>query len=349
MEVVRAVTLADLPGLERLIRRATQGLTTLQLTDAQLLERVEHAVFAFHRRSESPAGEPYVLVMEDLTRGEIVGTSTLYAKTGGFEPFYAYRIDRELHQSPRIDGPGTHHRVLHLERIYDGPSEIGSLFLLRRYRGRGRGRHLSLARFALIRQRPHRFADRVIAEMRGRCSPAGVSPFWEAIMRPFFGVDFPVADAMSTVSKAFIEELIPRYPLYVDLLPDAAVEVLGKVHPETEAAVKLLESEGFTATDLVDIFDGGPVLHSPVDQIAAFRRTRLGVANIVASAATAAATAAPQILSTTAGGFRSICIPARHDPATGADPVAIDLTSQAAEALQISSGERLWVTAAHAV
>src|SRR5690606_15072354 len=115
-------------------------------------------------------------------------------------------------------------------------------------------------RFMLLAQRPGRFADRVVAEMRGRCDQHGVSPFWEAVMRPFFQVDFPVADALSTIAKNFIEELISPFPIPLELLPQGAREVIGQVHPETEPAVKLLNGEGFTATNMIDIFDAGPVL-----------------------------------------------------------------------------------------
>ncbi|SRR6056297_798373 len=337
MEIVRAVRLDDLDPLLELTGKATYGLTTLQLDRARLLERVERSVFAFTRLSQSPAGEPYVLVMEDTTTGQLVGTSTLYAKTGGFEPFYAYRIEAEWHQSSDVNQVGTQHRALHLERIYDGPSEIGSLFLLRAFRGHGRGRLLSLARFAVLAQRPHRFSDRVIAEMRGRCDAEGVSPFWEAVMRPFFGIDFSVADAMSTVSKAFIEDLMPRYPLYLDLLPPAAREVIGDVHDETQPAVRLLESEGFAATDLIDIFDAGPVLQCPVDQIDAVRRCQ--PAQVVIGAVD---TALPQqMLCSMVGGFRALLAPAN----VGGEMVMV--TAEVAHRLGVEAGQTVWVMNPH--
>ncbi len=274
-EFVRAVQLDDVDPLLEMISSVTPGLTTLLLDRARLLERVERSHFAFSRKSESHSGEPYVLVMEDGLTGRLVGTSTVYGKTGGYEPFYAYRVVTTTHNSPQLNLHNRQRASLHLQRIYDGPTEIGSLFLRPEYRGAGRGRLLSLTRFALLAQRPHRFASRVVAEMRGRCDAQGVSPFWEAVMRPFFEVDFPVADALSTVSKSFIEDLMPQYPLYVDLMPPSARGVIGRVHPETEPAVKLLTEEGFsltTAAELVDIFDAGPVLHCDTSKIGAVRR-----------------------------------------------------------------------------
>lgn len=271
-QFIRAVQLEDIDALLEMISSVTPGLTTLMLDRARLLERVERSHFAFTRKSESQAGEPYVLVMEDMASGRLIGTSTVYGKTGGYEPFYAYRVVTTTHVSPQLDLYDRKRTSLHLQRIFDGPTEIGSLFLLPEFRGSGRGRLLSLARFAMIAQRPHRFAKGVIAEMRGHCDQHGVSPFWEAVMRPFFEVDFTVADALSTVSKPFIEEMMPQFPLYVDLMPPPAREVIGKVHHETEPAVKLLIEEGFRATDMVDIFDAGPVMQCPADTINAVKR-----------------------------------------------------------------------------
>jgi arginine N-succinyltransferase len=273
MWVVRAVRIEDLDALHQLVQSATRGLTSLQLDRSRLLGRVEESTFAFSRVGPSPRGEPYVLVLVDDESGELVGTSTVYAKTGGYQPFYAYQIVESDHFSEMLGV--RHHRIrLELCRIHDGPTEIGSLFLRGRYRGQGRGRWLSLARFAVIAMLPHRFADRVIAEMRGKANPDGSVPFWEAVAGRFIPTEFAKVDAMSTVSKQFIEEMMPQHPIYLDLLSDDVRRGIGEVHTETVPALAMLKAEGFSATDFVDIFDGGPVISCETKQISAVRRTR---------------------------------------------------------------------------
>lgn len=273
MWVVRSVRIDDIDALFQLAQSATKGLTSLQLDRARLLDRVEQSTFAFSRTGISPRGEPYVLVLVNTESGELVGTSTVYAKTGGYQPLYAYRRVESEHESDLLGV--RHHRVrLDLERIHDGPTEIGSLFLRGVYRGEGRGRWLSLARFALISMLPHRFADRVIAEMRGRANPDGSVPFWDAVAGRFIPVDFATADAMSTISKQFIEEMMPHHPIYLDLLEQGIREGIGQVHKETEPAVAMLKSEGFVGTDLFDIFDAGPVISAETSSIHAVQRTR---------------------------------------------------------------------------
>jgi arginine N-succinyltransferase len=263
---------------------------------------------------------------------------------------YVYHVITTQHNCPQLKIYDQQRRTLHLELIHDGPTEIGSLFLQPEFRGQGRGRFLSLSRFILLAQRPKRFADRVIAEMRGRCDKQGISPFWEAAMRPFFEVDFPIADAMSTITKSFIEELVPRFPIPLDLLSADAREVIGKVHPETEPAVALLLVEGFTPTGLIDIFDGGPVMSCQTSTIRSVSRCRSGVASIVREGAEGV----PAMVASLTGGFRCvIATVARQDADsqnTSTDHGELDeqpnvfcINTKAAEHLQITDGERLWI------
>ncbi|TWU56827.1 Arginine N-succinyltransferase subunit beta [Rubripirellula tenax] len=270
---VRAVRIDDLDDLLKLVRSATRGLTSLQLNREQLLDRIEQSVFALSRTGISLRDEPYVLVMIDDTAGEIVGTSTIYAKTGGHQPFYAYQIRASDHHCDQLD-ISQHRKRLEIYRTHDGPTEIGSLFLRGKYRGGGRGRWLSLARFMLIAMRPHRFSETVIAEMRGRAMPDGSVPFWDAVTGRFIPVEFAKADAMSTVSKDFIESMMPQHPIYLDLLPAEIRQGLGEVHDETQPALGLLKSEGFRKTDLIDIFDAGPVVECDTNRIGAVARCR---------------------------------------------------------------------------
>lgn len=333
--LIRAATLQDVDPLLEMLRSVTPGLTSLMLDRPRLLERIERSHFAFTRQSERPSGEPYVLVMEERTTGRLVGTASVYSKSGGYEPIYVYRVVTTRHDCPPLGIINQQRKTLHLQRIYDGPTEIGSLFLLPQYRGGGRGRFLSLSRFMLLAQRPGRFADRVVAEMRGRCDEQGVNPFWEAVMRPFFQVDFPVADAMSTVAKSFIEELIPPYPIPLELLPAAVRDVIGQVHPETEPAVKLLTNEGFTATDMIDIFDAGPVLQcqtANIHSVAACRRKVVQISGDEPSGPTA-------MLASQTGGFR--CVRAPID--TAENETAVRLSRETAACLGLADGAPVWV------
>ena len=334
MWIVRAVRTSDLDSLCRLVALATQGLTSLQLDRDQLLDRVEQSVFAFSRRGMSPRGEPFVLVMVEPETGEIVGTSTIYAKTGGYQPFYVYQKIVSQHQSDQLNVSQTRQR-LDLQRTHDGPTEIGSLFLRQRCRGEGRGRWLSLARFALIAAMRHRFADRVIAEMRGLALPDGTVPFWEAVTSRFIPVDFAVADTLSTMSKQFIEEMMPQHPIYLDLLPAEVQSGIGNVHEETQPALAMLKNEGFLETDQVDIFDGGPVVSCETDKIKAVERTQsISVGTVVDSLSSESDRV---ILASSKDGFTSTLTRVKMK----GDEISI--SSSDADALGLAKGETCWV------
>jgi arginine N-succinyltransferase len=73
------------------------------------------------------------------------------------------------------------------------------------------------------------------------------------------------------IDKQFIEDLMPQYPIYLELLPPRAIDAIGQVHEQAKPAYRLLTRQGFVQRDLVDIFDGGAVLHCETDRIQAIR------------------------------------------------------------------------------
>ena len=66
---------------------------------------------------------------------------------------------------------------------------------------------------------------------------------------------------------------MPRHPIYIPLLPKEAQAVIGQVHEKTKPALKILQGEGFRFQNLVDIFDAGPVVSCPRDEIRTVRES----------------------------------------------------------------------------
>ena len=273
MIVLRPIRLADLEPLVRLLDRTTFGLTTLPSDRELLQERILESLHSFLRQPRKPGGETYLFVLDDQEAARLMGTCGVISKVGGFEPFYAYRLETDVRES-KILGIRSERRVLHLVREHSGPSEIGSLFLAPPYRRGGLGRFLSLARFVFMAEFRECFEPIVIAEMRGVIDHLGRAPFWEALGRHFFDIDYPKADYLSMKDKRFIAELMPVHPIYITLLPQEAQEVIGQVHPETRPALRLLEGEGFRFGGMVDIFEGGPILQATLDEIRTIQESR---------------------------------------------------------------------------
>lgn len=275
MYIMRPVCVADLDQITDLTELTSFGLTTLPRDAALLEKRIRSSEQSFaNLETGEPQGQTYLLVMEDVETGTVVGTAGIISKVGGFEPFYAYRIEITIHESVTLQ-IRKEIPVLHLVAEHNGPSEIGSLFLHPDHRHAGNGRLLSLSRFLMMAQFPRLFDREVIAEMRGVVDAEGKSPFWDAIGKHFFDLEFPKADYLSIVNKEFIGDLMPVHPIYIPLLPREAQAVIGEVHENTRPARAMLESEGFGFYQMIDIFEAGPILHCPRHMIRAVRESRV--------------------------------------------------------------------------
>lgn len=337
MHLLRPIRENDLPGLVALAQSTGGGLTTLPPEESFLADRIDDSLRAFRPRVRQPRGEYYLFALEDTASGELVGTAGIAARVGGFEPWYSYEIRHEKHVhrplNVRRDIP-----VLHLRTEHRGPSELCSLFLRSDHRRGGVGRLLSLARFLFIAGQRQRFTPVIIAEMRGYVDQTHRSPFWEAVGRHFFEFDFYRADVLSGLGeKQFIADLMPRHPIYVPLLPPEVQAVIGRVHHDTEPALALLLAEGFTRIDEVDIFDGGPVVRAPVEDIRTVRQARLAT---VRSAAASLPQGAPRLLLANPSLDFRACLGAVAAHEDG----AVSLAPEIATALNVERGDSIWLS-----
>jgi arginine N-succinyltransferase len=272
--VVRAVQRDDLDDLQNVATSLRGSMTSLPKDRDYLKKKIWASLRAFDPLVQSAGSDNYLFVLEDVKHGVLVGTSGILARIGGFDPFYSYCV---RYESVRHDPLGILEEMpsLHLEKSYKGPSEVCSLLLRPDHCHAGLGRLLSLVRFVFMASFPSRFETTVIAELRGVVDEEGRSPFWEAVVRPFFKQDFQTADFWSGLGhKQFIEDLMPKYPIYIPLLPKAAQDVIGKVHPRATPAFRILQQEGFVKTSQVDIFDAGPLLRAPLRGIRTVNETR---------------------------------------------------------------------------
>ncbi len=268
---VRPARLTDLPRLEAMIAHVDPGMLTMPSTREAMAARIGRSVAAFSRPSAPPHNECYFLVMEEA--GELVGTASIFTNLGVERPFYSYRISRDSKASPE-QNVKVELDLLQLVNDHHGDTELGTLFIERHARGGGRGKLLSFARLMLIAVDPVRFGPKAMAEIRGWTDPQGRSPFWEAVGAKFFQMDYRKADTLSARDHRFIADLMPRYPIYANLLPAEARDVIARPHPDAEPALSLLKSQGFHFNNVVDIFDAGPCVEAFTDHIDIVRNAR---------------------------------------------------------------------------
>jgi len=268
---VRSIESADLPALLALAQSTGVGVTTLPANAERLGRRID-ASLATLAQAPDPARASLLFVLDDPARPQhVVGICGLEGALGMSEPWYNYRVGLTVSASQELK---IHREIptLFLANDLTGNSELCSLFLHAGYRTGLNGRLLSKARFLFMAEFRELFGNKVIAEMRGMSDANGRSPFWESLGRHFFKMEFSQADYLTGVgNKAFIAELMPKFPLYTCFLSEEARAVIGRVHPDTEPALAMLKGEGFSYQGYVDIFDAGPAIEVETDKIRAVR------------------------------------------------------------------------------
>lgn len=271
---MRAARADDLAALYEMAKLTGGGFTNLPPDRPSLTAKLERSGAAFARDEPSIADDLFVLVLEDSATGQVRGTCQIFSQIGMRAPFYSYRIgtltqhSRELGRTFRAD-------MLTLSTDLEGSSEVGGLFLHPRERAGGLGMLIARSRYLFVRQHRTRFADRMIAELRGLIDEGGGSPFWDGLAGRFFGMNFQDADEFNAINgHQFIADLMPKTPIYIAMLTDHARAAIGLPHPSGRAAMRMLENEGFSHDGYIDIFDGGPTMCAATSRIRSVAEAR---------------------------------------------------------------------------
>lgn len=331
MMLIRPITHADLPALVGLARSTGVGLTTLPPNEAELAKRVDAAVASFAGTAHK-ADEIFLFVLEDTVAKRVIGTCGLATAVGLRQPWYSYRVGLVVHASQEL-GLFTQTPTLFLTNDHTGHSELCSLFLHPEYRRDRNGQLLSKSRLLFLAQHRERFSKKIIAELRGVSDDNGRSPFWESLGRHFFSMEFSQADYLTGIGrKSFVAELMPKHPLYSSFLTTEAQAVIGKPHPHTLPAMRMLENEGFRYEGYVDIFDAGPTVECDVDDISAVARSH--VFTVVVSDAPPADDAVIHLVSNMGiGNYRAMLV------AVSPQGELLPLNAETAAALRINAGD----------
>ncbi|HEX2530729.1 MAG TPA: arginine N-succinyltransferase [Burkholderiaceae bacterium] len=263
MFIVRPVEIPDIPALEALGAVATQGVHTLPRTRSAITRAVERSLASFGARVEIPSEEFYFFVLESERDHAIVGAAAIAATAGASGTFFAFRNDVIQQASRDLDISHSVH-ALTLCSDLSGHSQLSGFFVRDRREAGAAAELLSRARLLFAAIEPHRFGERFFASLAGITDGSGRSPFWEALGRKFFQMDFLAAERLieGARNRTLIVELMPHYPVYVPLLPGEAQAAMGQVHVEGEVPLRILSEEGFEPDEFIDIFDGGPILRA---------------------------------------------------------------------------------------
>ena len=329
---MRTATEADLGALYEMAKLTGGGFTNLPPDRDSLAAKLARSADALARTDDTLGTDMIVLVLENTDTGQVRGTCQLFTQVGQHWPFYSYRIgtltqvSQELNRTFRAD-------MLTLSTDLEGASEVGGLFLHPRERAGGLGMLLARSRYLFIHKHRARFADRVLAELRGVIDEAGGSPFWDGLAGRFFGMSFQEADEFNAIhGNQFIADLMPKHPIYIAMLPESARAVISMPHPSGRAAMRMLENEGFNHDNYIDIFDGGPSMTAPTDRIRS-------VAEAVTSRVARVGTDAGQMRLASAGRLTEFKAAYVEIENLAGDDVAID--DEGAKLLNVKAGDMI--------
>lgn len=333
---LRAARPSDLEHLYEMAKLTGGGFTNLPPDRKALGAKLERAADAFSNKEDALTDEQFVLVLENLQTRKVAGTCQLMTMVGQQWPFYSYRLNTLTQYSQALDRT-VRAELLSLVTDLEGSSEVGGLFLHPNERAGGLGLLLARSRYLFVAMHRKRFAERILAELRGIIDERGGSPFWDGVAGRFFGMSFQEADYFNAINgNQFIADLMPKHPVYVSMLSEDARSVIGVPHPTGRAAMRMLENEGFHYEGYVDIFDGGPTMVARTDEVTSVKNS---VAAKLVSHDLAEGERA--ILATGRLDTFRACYGARKFDGDGG--IAID--AAAADALDVKDGDMIWSVA----
>ena len=331
MQVIRPMRLKDLDSLLQLVLGSGHGLTSLPKDPDILQERLLRCERSF-RPGPDAAPEDYIFGLEDLDDNKIFGISGIYPNMNRGQKFCLYEITSESRSSREL-GISNTLKMLRLKDTECTASEICSLYLHPEYRKSSFGRFLSLVRFLFIADHLQYFRPQIFAEMRGMVDEQGTNPFWSAVGSKFFNMSFTQADYLYMISKKWIRDLLPDIPICINMLPSKAQFMIGKPHPKTVPALKILEQEGFSDSGLISILSPGPILQADVKDIRSIRDSV--VAKVTALSSHLESDEEYIISNQKFENFRAVL------DSVARDRWGIVISQQAAQALEVKVGDRV--------
>lgn len=278
MAIVRMANIDDLHGLNHLLNSVDGGMTTMPNDTDGMAKKIENSLKSLEKKANVLGNDIYMFVLEEDE--EIIGIASIYASVGIDRPFFSYRITKVC-QSSEETGVRNDLEILNLTNDYNGYAELATLFLLPEKRKDGRGKLLSYARLLFMTAHRNYFPENVMAEIRGWTDSNGCSPFWDAVGQHFFKMNMQEADTLSGDTFKFMADLMPKFPIYISLLPKSAQKVIGKENGDSIGASRLLQKQGFHYQGMVDIFDAGACIDTRLDDTDIARHSKKVIVEVI--------------------------------------------------------------------
>ncbi len=260
----------DVDMLLEMVTRSSGGLSSLQPRREFLLDYINSSVKSF--KGEKPIEEPHKYLLGMYHRERLIGCAAVKTQIGVESPFINFDII----------GDGLDQYLVASSR-FTGATEVGSLFLHPDYRAYGLGKYLAKVRYLLMASESWRFGDTIIAELRGICGPEG-SPLYDHLFKDKLEKTFLEADTeYYDRNPDALGDIVPIGRVDVSTFPLDVRATIAQPHPSGNAAMRMLQYEGFIFSGTIDLFDAGPIVYAYRDTIRTVLNRRTGAAVPVSS------------------------------------------------------------------
>ena len=101
---IRAARMDDLQHLYEMAKLTGGGFTNLPADKNSLTAKLERSARAYGRTAEEHGNDLFIMVLENVKTGAVIGTSQLFTMVGQSWPFYSYRLSTLSQNQQRI-GP----------------------------------------------------------------------------------------------------------------------------------------------------------------------------------------------------------------------------------------------------
>lgn len=267
---IRPVMLDDVDMLLEMVQKSSGGLSSLQPRREFLLDYINGSVKSFS--GKKPVEEPHKYLLGMYQQKRLIGCAAVKTQIGFESPFINFDII----------GDGLDQYLVASSR-FTGATEVGSLFLHPDFRAYGLGKYMAKVRYLLMASEPWRFGDTIIAELRGICGPEG-SPLYDHLFKDKLEKTFLQADTeYFDRNPDALGDIVPIGRVDVSEFPLNVRATIAQPHPSGNAALRMLQYEGFIFSGTIDLFDAGPIVYAYRDTLRTIMNKQTGAAVPVSS------------------------------------------------------------------
>ncbi len=251
---IRPIGLSDTDALLEMVMQSSGGLSSLQPRHEFLEDYIKTSIASF--AGKKPIEDPHKYLLAMYHGQKLIGCAAVKTQIGIDSPFINFDII----------GEGLDQYLVASSR-FTGATEVGSLFLHPDYREYGLGKYLAKVRYLLMASEPWRFGDSVIAELRGICGKDG-SPLYDHLFKDKLEKTFLEADTeYFDRNPDALGDIVPIGRVDVSRFPLDVRATIAQPHPSGNAAMRMLQYEGFIFSGTIDLFDAGPIVYAYRDTI----------------------------------------------------------------------------------